>query len=388
MNEVAPKQLRGFGVVLCLQLVTFGNFFSSIVTLASTTQAGKIAYEIPISLCIIVGGLVAILLLFMPQTPLFLAETGKLEEAKASLVRIRGPAVPTTEVNDDFDEILEAIHGQQRSAGWRELFNKQNRYRTFLSTFTLVMMNIFTGCNFFLTYASVFMQQAGFTSPWGITVLIAGTNCFTTFPALWLVERFGRRTLMAIGCVGCILANLGAGISYSTDSGNGVSSKLLVLFVTLYVFFFAAFYGPSGWAYSAEIPSQRLRSKTIAFGQALSTVGTWAVGYGSPYIFQDPINLKAGFCYVWLGGCVLCGVFNYFCLYETSGLSHAEIEAMLASGIPARRSRAWGKQAAASRVVMDLGEPALTMGAETAGAPDDVEKKVYVTSTTTSVQPA
>lgn len=197
------------------------------------------------------------------------------------------------------------------------------------------------------------MKQAGFTSPWGITVLIAGTNCFTTTPALWLVERLGRRTLMAIGCAGAIIFNLASGVSYTVGHGGTLSSKLLVAFVTLYVFFFAAFIGPSGWAYSAEISSQRTRSKTLALAQLCSNVIVWGVGYGSPYLFQDPVNLKASFCYVWLGGCVLCSVFFYFNLYETSGLSHAEIDRLLASGVPARRSRVWGRQVAASRVEAD-----------------------------------
>ncbi|OCF55044.1 hypothetical protein L486_07154 [Kwoniella mangroviensis CBS 10435] len=350
INEVAPAHLRGFGICLCLQLLTFGNFSASVITLGATSAGGKLAYQIPISLCIMVGGLVAIALILMPKTPLQHALKGDWANALAAVVKIRRAPADSQLVRAEMERLHHATKDQVGSSKWSELFQKGQLRRTLYSFGTYFFMNGFSGCNFYLTYASVFMAQAGITNPWGITVLIAGTNCFLTTPALALVERFGRRRLCFIGTIGCILMNLGAGLSYVIGKDTKNSNIALVVFVTLYIVFFAGFMAPSGWAFSAEIPSARLRAKTIAVTNIGNNIVTWAVGYGSPYLFQDPVNLRAKFCFFWLVGCLICGIFFYFCLYETKGLTHTEIDELMASGIPARQSVGWAQDKVRSRV--------------------------------------
>ncbi|WWC62357.1 uncharacterized protein I303_104953 [Kwoniella dejecticola CBS 10117] len=350
INEVAPAHLRGFGICLCLQMLTFGNFSASVITLGATSAGGKIAYQIPISLCIMVGGIVAILLILMPRTPLQFALKGDWPGASNAVSRIRHLPADSQLVQDEMNALRHATQGQIESSKWSELYQKGELRRTLYSFGTYFFMNGFSGCNFYLTYASVFMAQAGMTNPWGITVLIAGTNCFLTTPALALVERFGRRRLCFIGTVGCILMNLGGGLSYVIGKDSKNSSIALVVFVTFYIVFFAGFMAPSGWAFSAEIPKARLRAKTIAVTNIGNNIVTWAVGYGSPYLFQDPVNLRAKFCFFWLGGCTICGIFFYFCLYETKGLTHAEIDELMASGIPARQSVQWAQDRVRTRL--------------------------------------
>ncbi|OCF72234.1 hypothetical protein I204_07499 [Kwoniella mangroviensis CBS 8886] len=302
INEVAPAHLRGFGICLCLQLLTFGNFSASVITLGATSAGGKLAYQIPISLCIMVGGLVAIALILMPKTPLQHALKGDWANALAAVVKIRRAPADSQLVQAEMERLHHATKDQVGSSKWSELFQKGQLRRTLYSFGTYFFMNGFSGCNFYLTYASVFMAQAGITNPYVI----------------------------------------------GKDTKN--SNIALVVFVTLYIVFFAGFMAPSGWAFSAEIPSARLRAKTIAVTNIGNNIVTWAVGYGSPYLFQDPVNLRAKFCFFWLVGCLICGIFFYFCLYETKGLTHTEIDELMASGIPARQSVGWAQDKVRSRV--------------------------------------
>lgn len=144
---MAPKHLRGFGIVLCLQLVTFGNFFSSIVTLAATSRPDHLAYQIPILLCIMAGGLVALLLLFMPDTPLYLVEKGRPERARTVLAKMRSTDIHSSEVNEEFEELQAAFENKEETGRWAELFNRDNRRRTMMSVGTLVLMNGASGAS-------------------------------------------------------------------------------------------------------------------------------------------------------------------------------------------------------------------------------------------------
>lgn len=335
---------------MCLQLLTLGNFTSSMVTLGAAHRTDRLAYQVPIALCIMVSGVCAVALLLMPQTPIHLAARGRWEDARRVIARIWHMAADEPEVEQEIICIRESLGNHQSDdSKWIELFQQQNLRRTIYSAANIILMNAFTGINFYLTYGSVFAAQAGFSSPWGVTALLAGVNCFTTTPALWLVERFGRRPLKFVGGAGSVIFSLMAALAYSASPDGPTSHRLLIAGVTLSVFFFAGFIGPAGWAYTAEIPTARLRAKTIGFANASYVVFVWAFGYASPYLFQDPVNLKGAFCYIWLGGNVLCSIFDYFCLYETVGLAHHEIDQMMASGVSARRSAQWGRDKKASR---------------------------------------
>ncbi|CAH0043677.1 unnamed protein product [Clonostachys solani] len=346
INEIAPKHLRGLGVSMGHQILTFGNFFTALMTYAATRRTDELSYQIPISLCIMAAGVCSLALLFMPETPMHWARRGNWEKSRATIAQMRSVPIDDPVVAEEVFDMQETMryHNALGESTWAELFHRQNIRRTFYSAANIVLYNAFSGTIFFLSYGAVFIRQAGFTNPIAVTALLAGTNAVGSFPGIWLVERLGRRPMKFIGGTGVAVCNLVCAVVYTVRPTAPETSKTIVAFITLGVFCLAAFYQPAGWAYTAEIPTARLRQKTLGFANACCTLFLWTFQFCSPYIFQDPVYLGAKICYIWLGGICICLVFDYFCLYETKGLSHHEIDMMMDAVITASQSTKWGNE--------------------------------------------
>jgi MFS family permease len=85
--------------------------------------------------------------------------------------------------------------------------------------------------------------------------MLGGVTFAGTIPALWLIERLGRRKMLFIGCVGeisCAMIAAFAGHFMLAPAGtpadqltqrNIVGGQLLVAFGVLQIVFFATFWG-------------------------------------------------------------------------------------------------------------------------------------------------
>lgn len=104
-------------------------------------------------------------MLFVRESPRWLAKRGRNEEAVESLIWIRGGDTP--EVRAEFDEILWGLEEEIRATEgltWKELLLPINRFRVFV----VVSMQLGTSTNFsflqLLTLAVLGVQLTGNTS--------------------------------------------------------------------------------------------------------------------------------------------------------------------------------------------------------------------------------
>jgi SP family sugar:H+ symporter-like MFS transporter len=107
------------------------------------------------------------------------------------------------------------------------------------------------------------------------------------------------------------------------------AAKCLVAFTCLYIFTYGATWGPVPQAILGEIPSNRLRSKTIAIATTVNWLCTLFIICGMPYLISNSyanLGTKVGFIF---GGCtVLTFFWTLFFLPETSGRTLEEIDEM------------------------------------------------------------
>jgi hypothetical protein len=129
-------------------------------------------------------------LLFVPESPRYLVETGREEEAFRVLARVSGAASARPEL----DEIKETV--AEESGSLRELFERRLR-RPLLIAVALAILQQITGINTVFYYgALIFMDQVGGQSDSaaiGANVIIGTVNFFCTIFALWVIDRLGRR---------------------------------------------------------------------------------------------------------------------------------------------------------------------------------------------------
>ena len=93
-------------------------------------------------------GLSAIAMFFMPESPYFLAENGKLDEAKKSLIWLRG----TSNIDDEFNQLKISHEKSEESSNngdvtYKDLFTKRVYSEPFVTMMFVMFFTHFSGNN-------------------------------------------------------------------------------------------------------------------------------------------------------------------------------------------------------------------------------------------------
>ena len=127
------------------------------------------------------------------------------------------------------------------------------------------MFNQFSGINAILYYAPRIFELSGlnFTDSLLQSILIGVTNGIFTIAGLILIDRVGRKKLLITGSIGMSLClGLVARTFYLQEFG-GFS---LLIFLLIYIMFFAFSTGAVIWVLIAEIFPNNIRGKGQSFG--------------------------------------------------------------------------------------------------------------------------
>jgi MFS family permease len=111
-----------------------------------------------------------------------------------------------------------------------------------------------------------------------------------------------------------------------------VADLVLIIFVCLYIFFFASSWGPVVWVVTSEIYPLKVRAKSMSISTAANWLLNFAIAYGTPYLVQGQpgtsANLQSKVFFLWGAFCVLSIIFVWFMVYETSKISLEQIDEM------------------------------------------------------------
>jgi MFS family permease len=146
-TKQCPKKVRGALVAGYQFCITIGILLASVVVYATKGRNNTGAYRIPIAIQFAWGLILAIGLLFLPDSPRYFVKRGYLERAANSLSRLRGEPVDSEYIQNELAEIV-ANEEYERSlipstgffSSWAECFKgglwtqKSNLRRTILGT--------------------------------------------------------------------------------------------------------------------------------------------------------------------------------------------------------------------------------------------------------------
>lgn len=193
------------------------------------------------------------------------------------------------------------------------------------------MLQQLSGCNFILYYGTTFFQNIGVRSPFVIQLAINIVNAVSTLPGMVLVEVLGRRRLLMIGASGMAISQLIVAAVGTALPTSEVARMVVIVFVCIFLFFFASSWGPVVWVVTSEIHPLKVRAKAMSVSVASNWILNFAMAYGTPYL----VNVGAGYVdlacrifFVWGACCVAAVVFVYFMVYETSKISLEQIDEM------------------------------------------------------------
>lgn len=174
-----------------------------------------------------------------------------------------------------------------------------------------------------------------------ISLITTAVNVLSTPLSFWAIEKLGRRTLLIYGAIGMLVCEFLVAIVGTAAEGSQAASVCLIVFVCLYIFFFATTWGPAAWVVIGEIFPLPIRAKGVALSTASNWLWNFVIGYVTPYMVdEDKGNLGSKVFFVWGATCALCAVFAWALVPETKGLALEQVDRMLDEVSP-RKSAGW-----------------------------------------------
>jgi sugar porter (SP) family MFS transporter len=342
-SEMAPKWIRGTLVCAYQLAITTGLLLAAVVNIITQGIDGPNAYRIPLALQFVYAGVLLLGLSILPETPRYLIKRGLHAEAASSLSRLRRLDITHPALIEEIAEI-EANHEYELSLGpstYRDaFFGSPHLGRRLITGSGLQILQQLSGCNFVFYFGTTFFSKLGIKSPFVIQLITNVVNCISTLPGMVLVESLGRRRLLMTGAIGMAVCQMTvAAVGVAADENEYTANLILIVFVCLYIVFFAASWGPVVWVVTSEIYPLKIRAKSMSISVASNWILNFGIAYGTPFLFNDgpkTLNLKTKIFFLWGAFCVLSVAFVWFMVYETSKISLEQIDEMYE-----RVDRAW-----------------------------------------------
>ncbi|KAF1969193.1 general substrate transporter [Bimuria novae-zelandiae CBS 107.79] len=334
-SETSPKWIRG-AIVGCYQLaITIGLLLAAIVDNATKNHNNSGSYRIPIAVQFAWAIIIFIGCIFLPETPRWYIKKGQPEKAARSLSKLRRLDVEHPALLEELAEIT-ANHEYELSLGkatYLDCFKGNIGYRL-LTGCLLQSLQQLTGVNFIFYYGTKFFQNAGFDNPFIISMITSSINVGSTFPGLYMVEKWGRRNLLLFGAIGMAVCQFIVAITGTVvGTSNQAAQNAMISFVCIYIFFFACSWGPVAWVVTGELFPLKVRAKSLSMTTASNWLLNFAIGYATPYMVNDGpgnANLGAKVFFIWGGCCFVCIFFVWGMIYETKGLALEQVDELYA----------------------------------------------------------
>ena len=269
---------------------------------------------------------------------------GRYELAKRSLHRLtRAKSNQGLNVDDTLAMMRYTNEAEKTLSGsgisYLDCFKGTDRRRTEIVCMAWITQSLCGGA--FNGYAAYLFEQAGlsisnsFTI--GIGMYIAGL--VGGLLAWGLLRKFGRRTLYIWGlALSFAILMVAGGVGVMT--GRNETSWALGSLIVFLTFIYDSTIGPVCYALVAEIPSSRLRVKSIVLARIAYNLSSLIVNtITSRMLNPTAWNWGGKSCFLYAGTTMCCLTWTYFRLPEPKGLTYLELDILFSKKANARKFR-------------------------------------------------
>ncbi|KLJ11491.1 MFS transporter, SP family, sugar:H+ symporter [Blastomyces silverae] len=296
------------------------------------------AWRIPFALQIIPAIILGVGMIFFPDSPRWLLMEDRDEDALATLETLRRQHADDPNLVAEFLEIKASVIVENtfaadnyadmsgvklHAAQYYSLVSTWSRFKRLSIGCCVMFFQQFMGCNAMIYYAPTIFGQLGLdgnTTSLLATGVYGIVNCLSTLPALFWIDKVGRRVLLMCGATGtCIsLVIVGAIIGKYGSSlvEHAAAGWVGIAFIYIYDINFSYSFAPIGWVLPSEIFNLSIRSKAIS----ITTSTTWMCNFIIGLVTPDMLETITWGTYIFFAAfCLLALAFTFFFIPETRG---------------------------------------------------------------------
>ncbi|KAH4066028.1 hypothetical protein HBH50_154120 [Parastagonospora nodorum] len=305
------------------------------------TGQSDASWRVPFALQIFPGLVLGIGMIFFPESPRYYCMRDNDEAGVRALAKVRQTRPDDELLQKEYLAIkAEVIFEQQYArekfpgksgvslylAGYSTLFSNWPSFRRTAIGCCVMFFQQFIGCNAIIYYAPTIFGQLGLS---GKTTGLLATGTLSTLPALFLIDKIGRRPLLLSGAAGtfislCIVGGVIGGYG-NTLKDHPAAGWTGIAFVYIYDVNFSYSWAPIGWVLPSEIYNIGNRSKAMS----LTTSSTWMCNFIIGLVTPDMLETIGYGTYLFFAAFALIAFFfTWFLIPETKGKTLEEMDAV------------------------------------------------------------
>ena len=311
------------------------------------TGQSEAAWRIPLAIQILPALILGLGMLFFPESPRFYLMHHKEEKALEALAKLRRVHPDTNSLRGEYlsikaEVLFDESITRDRFLGlsgirlylaqhWA-LVSTRPAFKRLLIGTSIMFFQQFIGCNAIIYYAPTMFAQLGLsggTSGLLATGVYGVVNTLSTLPALFLIDKVGRRPLLMCGAAGTFISLVIVGGIVGGYGDSLVNNKSAgwagIAFIYIYDINFSYSFAPIGWVLPSEIFNLGNRSKAMA----ITTSATWMCNFIIGLVTPDMLETLGWGTYIFFAAFALIGFFfTYFVVPETKGKSLEDMDAV------------------------------------------------------------
>lgn len=313
--ETVERRLRGNLVSLYQFNIALGEVLGYAIAAMFLSVPGNWRYILGSSL--VFSTIMFAGMLFLPESPRYLMLKGRTLDAYKVWKRIRG--IEHADSREEFF-IMKASVQYEQTAVTESARNKRFPFLDFITVprarRALVYANIMillgqlTGVNAIMYYMSVLMTQIGLDDKQStyMSLVGGGSLLIGTIPAIFLMEKFGRRfwanAMLPGFFIGLVIIGASYQIPLTTNAGGAEACYLVGL--VLYMGFFGC-YACLTWVIPSEVYPTYLRHWGMVTSDALLFLASFIVTYN--FTAMQEAMTRTGLTLGFYGGIAVLGWF-------------------------------------------------------------------------------